>query len=118
MRHRKSSKKTAPTLGEHKSIMLNLMKALFASGKVETTEERGRQLKSEGEKLITSAKTDSVHARRQALKVLRDPGAVKILFDKTAPAFSDRNGGYTRMVKTGFRKGDNASMVIVSLVKD
>ncbi len=118
MRHRKSSKKTAPTPGEHKSIMLNLMRALFLQGKVETTEERGRQLKSAGEKMITSAKTDSLHARREALKVLRDPEVVKALFEKVAPGFSGRNGGYTRLIKTGFRKGDNASMVIVSLVKE
>ena len=118
MRHRKSSKNTAPTLGEHKSIMLNLMRALFVKGKVETTEQRGRQLKSASEKMITSAKADSLHARREALKVLRDPDVVKVLFENVTPAFAERKGGYTRMVKTGFRRGDNASMVIVSLVKE
>jgi large subunit ribosomal protein L17 len=117
MRHLKSSKNTAPTLGEHKSIMLNLMKALFIKGKVETTEDRGRKLKRESEKLITTAKTNTLHAKRQALKVLRDSETVKTLFEKVAPVFSEQSGGYTRMVKTGFRKGDNASMVIVSLLE-
>ncbi len=116
MRHQKSSKKLAPTLGEHNSIMLNLMRSLFIKGKVETTEDRAKELKSAGEKMITAAKADSLHARRQALKVLKDPDLVKVLFEKVAPVFSERSGGYTRVVKTKFRRGDNASMVIVSLV--
>ena len=105
-------------MGEHKSIMLNLMKALFVKGRIETTEERARALKEASEKMITSAKTDSLHARREALKVLRDPEAVKVLFEKVAPVYAGRSGGYTRMVKAGFRRGDNASMAIVSLVKE
>lgn len=118
MRHQKKSKNIAPTPGEHKSIMLNLMKSLFVKGRIETTEERARALRGASEKMITSAKTDSLHARREALKVLRDPEAVKTLFEKVAPACAERSGGYTRTVKSGFRRGDNASMVIVSLVKE
>ena len=63
-------------------------------------------------------KANSLHARREALKVLRDPEVVKVLFEKVTPGFSGRKGGYTRLVKAGFRRGDNASMVIVSLVKE
>ncbi len=118
MRHRKNNKKLAPTLGEHNSIMLNLMTALFVKGKVETTEARAKQLKSAGEKMITAAREDNLHARREALKTLRDPAVVKVLFEKVAPTFAERSGGYTRVVKTGFRKGDNAPMAIVSLVKE
>lgn len=118
MRHRKNNKHIASTSGEHNSVMLSLLKSLLVRGKVETTEERGRRLRSAGEKLITSAMQDNLHARRSALKTLRDPRAVKTLFEEVAPSFSGRKGGYTRMVKAGFRKGDNASMVIVSLVKD
>lgn len=118
MRHLKSSKNTAPTPGEHKSIMLNLMKGLFVKGRIETTEERARALKGVSEKMITSAKTDSLHARREALKVLRDPEIVRVLFEKVAPVYAGRSGGYTRSVKAGFRRGDNASLVIVSLVKE
>ncbi len=94
------------------------MKALFVKGRIETTEERAKALRSESEKMITSAKTDSLHARREALKVLRDPEVVKVLFEKVAPVYAGRNGGYTRSVKAGFRRGDNASLVIVSLVKE
>ncbi len=118
MRHRKSSKIVAPTLGEHNTVMLNLLKALFLKGKVETTEARGRELKRLSDRIITKAGANDLHSRRLVLRVLKEPRVVKVLFDEIAPSFAGRNGGYTRVVKSGFRRGDNASLVIVSLLKE
>jgi len=117
MRHRKNSKNLAKTQSEHKGMVLNLVKSLITNGEVKTTEARGKELKRICERLITSARKNDLSSRRRVLKVIRDPAVVKVLFDEIAPAFSGSSGGYTRIVKTGFRRGDNASMVSVKLLK-
>ena len=100
-----------------KQILANLASDLFRHGRIKTTEAKGRMLRPYAEKLITKGKQGDLHARRQALSKLHDRDVVAYLFDDVAPRFADRNGGYTRMLKLGPRKGDNAPMVLVELTE-
>jgi large subunit ribosomal protein L17 len=98
-------------------ILSNLATALFEHGKITTTEAKARRLRPVAERLITFAKRGDLHARRQVLTVVTDKGVVHSLFAEIAPEFSERNGGYTRITKIGPRKGDNAAMAVIELVK-
>ena len=98
-------------------ILSNLATALFEHGKITTTEAKARRLRPVAERLITFAKRGDLHARRQVLTVVTDRGVVHSLFAEIAPEFSERNGGYTRITKIGPRKGDNAAMAVIELVK-
>jgi large subunit ribosomal protein L17 len=98
-------------------ILSNLATALFEHGKITTTEAKARRLRPVAEKLITFAKRGDLHARRQVLTVVTDKGVVHTLFDEIAPEYSERSGGYTRITKIGPRKGDNAAMAVIELVK-
>ena len=98
-------------------ILSNLATALFEHGKITTTEAKARRLRPVAERLITFAKRGDLHARRQVLTVVTDKGVVHTLFAEIAPEFSERNGGYTRITKIGPRKGDNAAMAVIELVK-
>jgi large subunit ribosomal protein L17 len=98
-------------------ILANLATALFEHGKITTTEAKARRLRPVAEKLITFAKRGDLHARRQVLTVVTDKGVVHTLFAEIAPEFSERSGGYTRITKIGPRKGDNAAMAVIELVK-
>lgn len=113
--------KRGPRLGgspaHQRHILANLAKDLFRHGRIKTTEAKGRALRPYAERLITKAKQGDLHNRRQVLAKLNDRDVVAYLFEEVAPRFADRNGGYTRMLKLGPRKGDNASMVIVELVE-
>ena len=113
--------KRGPRLGAgpaHQKLMLaGLASELFRHGRIRTTEAKGRELRPYAERLITKAKQGDLHARRQVLGKLRDRDVVAYLFEDVAPRFADRNGGYTRMLKLGPRKGDNARMVLVELVE-
>ena len=101
----------------HQKLMLaNLCTSLFRQGRVRTTEARARAMRPVAERLITFAKRGDIHARRQVLRTVTDKGVVHELFAEIAPRFAERPGGYTRMVKLGFRKGDAAPMAIVELV--
>jgi large subunit ribosomal protein L17 len=103
----------------HQQHMLaNLATALFEHGKITTTESRARRLRPVAERLITFAKRGDLHARRQVLTVVTDVGVVKTLFDEIGPGFSSRDGGYTRITKVGPRKGDNAAMAVIELVRE
>jgi large subunit ribosomal protein L17 len=99
-------------------ILGNLATALFEHGKITTTEAKARRLRPVAERLITFAKRGDLHARRQVLTVVTDKGVVKSLFTELAPDFAERNGGYTRITKIGPRKGDNAAMAVIELVRD
>src|SRR6201747_1372670 len=103
-----------PRLGggpAHERLMLaNLATALFEHGRITTTEAKAKRLRPLAERLITFAKRGDLHARRRVLTVVRDKGVVHELFTEIAPQVADREGGYTRIVKTGYRKGDNAPM--------
>ncbi|MER7001768.1 50S ribosomal protein L17 [Dactylosporangium sp. NPDC000555] len=111
-----------PRLGgspAHERLMLaNLATSLFKHGRITTTETKAKRLRPLAEQLITKAKRGDLHARRQALSVVRDKDVVFALFDQIAPRFSNRQGGYTRIVKTGPRKGDAAPMAIIELVEE
>lgn len=97
-------------------ILANLATALFEHGRISTTETKAKRLRPYAEKLITTAKQDTLHARREVLKTVRDKDVVHKLFAEIGPSFATRDGGYTRIVKTAPRKGDNAPMAIIELI--
>jgi len=102
----------------HERLMLaNLASALFEHGRITTTESKAKRLRPYAEHLITFGKRGDLHARRQVLKRLNDKSVVHTLFDEIGPRYADRPGGYTRIVKLGPRKGDNAPMAIIELVE-
>jgi large subunit ribosomal protein L17 len=98
-------------------ILANLATALFQHGRVTTTEAKAKRLRPVAERLITFAKRGDMHARRHVLTVVTDKGVVHRLFTEIAPEFSERDGGYTRITKIGPRKGDNAAMAVIELVR-
>ena len=98
-------------------ILANLATALFEHGRITTTEAKARRLRPVAERLITFAKRGDLHARRQVLTMVTDKVVVHTLFAEIAPEFSERSGGYTRITKIGPRKGDNAAMAVIELVK-
>ena len=111
-----------PRLGgssaHQRHILSNLAAALFEHGRITTTEAKARRLRPVAERLITFAKRGDLHARRQVLTVVPDKGIVHSLFTEIGPGFSERDGGYTRITKIGPRKGDNAPMAVIELVRD
>jgi large subunit ribosomal protein L17 len=103
----------------HERMMLaNLATSLFRHGKIRTTETKAKRLRPLAERLITKAKRGDLHARRLVLTTVRDKDVVYSLFSEIAPRFATRNGGYTRIVKIGPRKGDAAPMAIIELVEE
>jgi len=96
-------------------ILANLATALFEHGRITTTEARARRLRPVAERLVTFAKKGDLHARRRVLTVIRNKDVVHTLFSEIGPRFEHRQGGYTRIVKVGPRKGDNAPMAIIEL---
>ncbi|WP_326561076.1 50S ribosomal protein L17 [Micromonospora sp. NBC_01796] len=111
-----------PRLGgspAHERLMLaNLATALFQHGKIKTTETKAKRLRPLAEQLITKAKRGDLASRRKVLGTVKDKDVVYTLFDQIAPRYANRPGGYTRIVKTGPRKGDNAPMAIIELVEE
>jgi large subunit ribosomal protein L17 len=90
--------------------------SLLKEERIETTEQRAKELRRIADHMISLGKRGDLHAKRQALSYLFDETVVKKLFDEIAPKYRERNGGYTRILKTGFRRGDGASMALVELV--
>ena len=111
-----------PRLGgsssHQKAILANLATSLFEHGRIKTTEPKARALRPYAEKLITHAKKGTLHNRREVMKKIRDKDVVHTLFAEIGPFFADRNGGYTRIVKVEARKGDNAPMAVIELVRE
>lgn len=101
-----------------KAILANLATSLFEHGRIKTTEPKARALRPYAEKLITHAKKGTLHNRREVMKKIRDKDVVHTLFAEIGPFFSDRNGGYTRIIKVEARKGDNAPMAVIELVRE
>jgi large subunit ribosomal protein L17 len=102
---------------DHRKAMLRAMVTyLLENGQIETTVTRAKEVRSMAEKMITIAKTNDLHSKRQALAYITKEDVVKKLFDDIAPKYADRNGGYTRIVKIGPRRGDAAEMAIIQLV--
>jgi large subunit ribosomal protein L17 len=97
-------------------MLRNLVTSLFQEDRIETTETRAKEVRSIAEKLVTVAKKNDLAARRQCLEYIYEEEVVRKLFDDIAPKYADRQGGYTRIVKTGFRRGDASPMAILELL--
>ncbi len=116
MRHRNAGFKLGRTTQHRWALFRNLLVALFRHERIETTEAKAKAVRGLADHMITLAKRDNLHARRQVLAMVPDTGVVGQLFGTIAPRFADRNGGYTRIIRTARRPGDNAPMVLLELV--
>ncbi len=99
-----------------KSMLRNIVTSLLREERIETTEDRAKELRRIADHMISLGKQGDLHSKRQALSYLFDESVVKKLFDEIAPKYKERNGGYTRILKTGYRRGDGALMALVELV--
>ncbi|EHI97158.1 MULTISPECIES: 50S ribosomal protein L17 [unclassified Clostridium] len=111
-----SHRKLGLPTDQRRAMLRNLVTSLLKHGKIETTETRAKETRSIAEKMITLGKRGDLHARRQVLSYVQEELVVKNLFDNVAPKYTERNGGYTRMIKKGPRRGDGAEIVILELV--
>ncbi len=118
MRHRKAGKKLNRNTSHRKALMRNLITELLRHGRIKTTLAKARAMRSPAEKMITLGKRGDLHARRQALSFIQSKDVVHELFDTIAAKYTDRNGGYTRILKLGQRKGDAAPIAIIELVEE
>jgi large subunit ribosomal protein L17 len=116
MRHHRSGKKLGRDSAHRKALYSNLTGALIEHGRIRTTEAKAKAVRPIAEQMITLARRGDVHARRQALAYLRSQDVVHKLFSDVGPRFSDRPGGYSRIVKIGPRPGDSAPMAYLELV--
>lgn len=112
MSYRKLGKNT----GARKALIKSLLAAFFTHGRIETTEARAKELRKFAEKVITLAKRGDLASRRLAIQAVADVGVVHKVFEEIPEKYSDRNGGYTRILKLGPRRGDAAPMVLMELV--
>mgnify|MGYP002785030666 CR=1 FL=1 len=115
MRHGMAGRKFNRPMAARKALLTGLARALFLHGQIKTTLPKAKDLRSVAEKLITKAKTGTLAARREVLAVLQDNAVVQKLFNDIAPQSQQRQGGYTRVLKAGFRAGDAAPMAVISL---
>jgi len=118
MRHRRRTNRLGCKTAHRKAMLGNMVTSLLRYGRIVTTVPRAKEVRRVADKMITLAKASNLHARRQAFSVIRDRKVVIRLFDKWGQEFADRNGGYTRIVRMGPRRGDAAMMSIVELVTD
>ncbi|MFZ5591284.1 MAG: 50S ribosomal protein L17 [Bacillota bacterium] len=109
-------RKLGVNTGHRKAMLRNLVSSLIKEERIQTTESRAKEVKRLADKMVTLAKRGDLHARRQALAYIYDEDVVRKLFDTVGPRYADRNGGYTRIVRTGFRRGDAAPLVVLELV--
>ena len=117
MRHRKAGRQLRRTSEQKLALMRNLATSLIENGAIETTEAKAKELRPFVEKLITKAKTGTLHARRLAVRHIHKRAAADKLFQEIGPQYATRNGGYTRILKTGHRKGDGADMARIELIE-
>ena len=117
MRHRKKRSKLGMMTSHRKATMRNIAKSLLKYQRIEISLARAKEVRRLTESLITLAKTDTVTNRRRAYSILTDRDLVGKLFKETAPLFKDRIGGYTRIIPSGFRRGDGANMCIIELTE-
>ncbi len=118
MRHRKSGRKLGRNTSHRKAMMRNMVTSLFDHEKIKTTDVRAKELRKIAEKLITLAKRGDLHARRQVMQVVMDRKVATKLFERIAPRYLERSGGYTRIIKLGHRSGDNAALSLIELVEE
>jgi len=116
MRHRRAYRKLNRTASHRKSLFGNMAAALIKHEQIVTTLPKAKELRPVVERLVTLAKRGGLHARRQALAQLPDRDQVKKLFDTLGPRYKERNGGYTRVLRAGFRYGDNAALAVIEFV--
>jgi large subunit ribosomal protein L17 len=116
MRHKRSGYKLKRDAGSRKALLKGLVTSVIEHERIVTTVPKAKAVKPLVERMITLAKRDTLHARRQAAAMLETPAAVKKLFDKLGTRFGQRNGGYTRVVRLGWRKGDGAEQAMLELV--
>ena len=116
MRHGNAHRKLNRTAEHRKAMFANMAAALIKHEQITTTLPKAKELRPVVEKLITLGKRGGLHARRQAISQIRDVAMVKKLFDVLGPRYKERNGGYTRVLKAGFRYGDNAAVAVIEFV--
>lgn len=116
MRHAKSGRKLGRETAHRKSMFANMASSLIEHEQIVTTLPKAKDLRPIVEKLITLGKRGDLHARRQAISELRDLKSVRKLFETLAPRYKERQGGYTRVLKAGFRYGDGAAVAVIELV--
>ncbi|MBQ8823636.1 MAG: 50S ribosomal protein L17 [Ruminococcus sp.] len=111
------TRKLGRTTDHRKAMLRAMVTFLLENGQIETTVTRAKEVRAVAEKMITIAKTNDLHAKRQVLAYVTKESVAKKLFDEIAPSYAERNGGYTKLIKTGPRRGDAAEMAIIQLVK-
>ena len=116
MRHNKIGRKLGRKTAHRKALMSNLASALITHKRIKTTDAKAKELRMYIEPLVTFAKKGDLHSRRQVLKKIRHKSIVRELFDNIGPSFSNRNGGYTRIIKLGFRDNDCAPISMIEFV--
>ena len=116
MRHRKSGRALGRTSSHRRAMLRNMVTSLIEHERIVTTTPKAKELRKVADKMITLAKRGDLHARRQALSYMQDNKVVAKLFDSLVSQYMDRNGGYTRIIRTGNRIGDAAPMAIIELV--
>ncbi len=117
MKHRIGFNALSRTTSERTALKRNMVTSLFRYERIETTKAKALEVRKMAEKMITRAKVDNVHNRRMIARDIKDEAVLDKLFKEIAPLFAERNGGYTRVLKTGYRLGDAAEMVILELVE-
>ena len=117
MRHRKSRNKLGMGTAHRQATLRNMVTSLLEHEHIVTTDARAKALRSLADQMITLGKRGDLHARRQALQVIRSKEVTRTLFEDIAPRYAERNGGYVRVIKKGFRAGDNAAVSVVELVE-
>ena len=118
MRHNKSGRRLGRKPDHRQHMMRNMVTSFFENERITTTVTRAKELRKLVDKMITLGKRGDLHARRQALQVIREQKVVAKLFEMIAPRYSDRPGGYTRIIRLENRQGDNAPMAIIELVEE
>jgi len=116
MRHRRTGRKLGRTSSHRKAMFRNMVTDFLDKERIITTVAKAKELRPFAEKMITLGKRDNLHSRRRALSIIRRKSVVHKLFDSLAPRYADRNGGFTRIIRLGFRKGDSAETAIIELV--
>ena len=116
MRHRVAGKRLGRSTSHKRAMLRNMVTSLFEHERIVTTTPKAKELRRVADKMITLAKRGDLHARRQALSYIQDKTIVAKLFDEIKDSYMDRNGGYTRIIRTGNRTGDAAPMAIIELV--
>lgn len=116
MRHLNKGRNLSRSTSHRKALLRNMATSLFEHGKMETTEAKAKELRGVADRLVTLAKQNTLHAKRLAAGFIRTRDVLVKLFDEIAPGFSERHGGYTRIIKTRTRHGDAAPMAIIELM--